>query len=72
MKKLFLAAAALFVISVVAAPSAGAQEVEKEAKAEKTEMAKKAKAKWMKGTMTPPGQAAMDVSYKFTKGEDGM
>ena len=41
---------------------------------EKTEkMEKKAmKSHMMKGTMTPPGQEAMDIGYKFTKGDEGL
>jgi hypothetical protein len=76
MRKLVMAAVATLMMSFVAAPSAVAQETEKEANkeyAEKAEkMEKEAKeAHWMKGTMTPPGQAPIDIKYAFTKGEDG-
>ena len=61
MKKLFLAVAAMFVMTMVAAPSVDAQEY-----------GEKAKSKWLKGTMTPPGGEVMEIGYKLMKGEDGM
>ena len=67
MRKLFMAAVAMLVMSFVAVPSAVAQETEKPDKMEKMEK----KSRWMKGTMTPPGGEAMEVSYAFKRGEEG-
>jgi hypothetical protein len=74
MKKLLLGMTAMMVMAVVAAPSASAQEAEK-ADAEKKMEKMEGEAKdvhWMKGTMTPPDQETMDISYKVTKSEKGV
>ena len=79
MRKLVMAAVAMMLMAVVAAPSAVAQEAEKAAaekkmeKAEKMERAEKmSKSRWMKGTMTPPDQEAMEIAYEMTRDEHGM
>jgi len=73
MRKLLMAAVAMMLMAVVAAPSAVAQEAEKAAAEKKMEKAEKmSKSRWMKGTMTPPDQESMDVAYEMTRGEDGM
>jgi hypothetical protein len=64
MKKLFMAAAAMMVMSIVAAPSASAQEMKDD-----KDMAKKSH--WMKGTMTPPGGEAIEIAYEVAMGEQG-
>jgi len=61
MRKLVMAAVAMLVMSSVAAPSAVAQEMKKMDKKSHT----------MKGTMTAPGEEAVEVAYKVTMGEDG-
>lgn len=73
MRQLVMAAVAMMVMTVVAAPSAVAQEAEKAAKKmEKMEkMEQMEKSHWMKGTMTPPGQEAIEIAYEVTKGEYG-
>jgi hypothetical protein len=75
MRKLFMAAVAMLVMSFVAAPSAVAQETE-EAKKERAEKMEKMegkakKAHWMKGTMTAPGSEAVEIAYAVEKGEHG-
>ena len=60
MRKLVMAAVAMLVMAVVAAPSADAQEY-----------GDKAKSHWMKGTMTPPGAEAVEVAYEVAMGEYG-
>jgi len=61
MRKLVLAAVAMLVMSFVAAPSAVAQDMKKVEK----------KSHWMKGTMTAPGEEAVQVAYEVAMGENG-
>jgi len=79
MKKLVMAAVAMLVMSLIAVPSAVAQEAEKAEKAAKMEKMEKAEkmekmekdGHWMKGTMIPPGEEAIEIAYVVQKGEYG-
>lgn len=83
MRKLVMAALALVAMSLVAVPSAMAQEVEKAAAEKKMEQAEKKMEKaekmetkaedvhWMKGTMAGPNSEARDIKYAFKKTDEG-
>ncbi len=70
MRKLVMAAVAMLVMSFVAAPSAVAQETVNPCAAKKMEKMGK-KSHWMKGTMTAPGEEAVEVAYEVAMGEYG-
>lgn len=61
MRKLVMAAVAMLVMSFVAAPSAVAQEMKRMEK----------ESHWMKGTMTAPGDEAVEVAYEVAMGDMG-
>lgn len=73
MRKLVMAAIAMLVMAAVAAPSSVAQETEKAEATKKMEKMEKMKEQshWMKGTMTPPGEEAMEIGYVLAKEESG-
>ena len=70
MRKLVMAAVAMLVMSFVAVPSAVAQET-KEVKDKKETKQMKEKSHWMKGTMTAPGEEAVEVAYAVEMGDYG-
>lgn len=60
MRKLVMAAVAMTVMAVVAAPSADAQE-----------QGDKARSHWVKGTMTPPDQETVEIAYEMSRDDHG-
>jgi hypothetical protein len=73
MRKLVLAALAMTMMAVVAAQPAVAQEMKKMEKTDKMEKMEKMKQKsaMMKGTMTAPGEEAVEIAYEMAMGDGG-